>query len=252
MRAVKRSLKKWEEIRCIINYPDQENDNNTPLLLAAKKWNQDAMLELMKFGANIALANALQERPMQYLKSDTFQRFLDEFCIRQANRDHDLEFPCHVLDYHEYKKVDKDRLEVPNVIVNFSFMAPPLIRKQAQKSPSDVIEGYQDEEENFRYRYNYQQSEMETLQQMCVDPEQRYAKFLSHPVIKLFLLKKWEKVTGFHNCEIRMHLQFAFCFTWYILETFTFCNDNNECGCRIQSHEAKYRVLIIMYHLESR
>ena len=249
LSTVKRSGKKQTEIRKIINYANEDDNRNTPLMLAARKWNQETMLELLKLGANVSMANGSRERPMHYLKSDVFEQFL-EYCVHLIPDEKQLrepDLPSNVAEFdremtkEKSKKLKsmKPKLEVPNVVVNFSFLAPPL-DVEPTIVPISVTRGYSQDDERVKcdledgktggvkFKYDNEYSEMETLLQMSNDPEERYNKFLSHPVIKIFLQKKWSKVKGFYNCGIRMHLMFAFAVTWYILERFA-SKDNPQC-----------------------
>ena len=72
--------------------------------------------------------------------------------------------------------------------------------------------------------------------------KEKYNKILGHPVIKLFLTQKWDKVKGFHNIIIRMHLLFSFIFTWYILWRFT----SDDCWSYNQENE-KFSFMYILF-----
>ena len=172
---------KAAEIRRIINYKDTSDDGNCPLMSAAiRSWDQNRLKKLLKFGANVVNENESNDMPIGYIKDETMLDFLDNECVKKD------------------KSVDYSFMEPPRAI------RPNITGNNNSSSSNNNNNGHETS------------SEMRTLQEMS----ERSKSYLTHPVLKQFLHEKWNKVRGVHNCGIRFHFFFAFCFTWYFIETF--------------------------------
>ena len=175
--------KKSDQIKKIINFKDEKDNGNCPLMLAkCKNWPKGVIKTLMKFGANICNANAKNDMPLDYITDEILLDFLDNDCI---SKDHQ---------------------------VDLSFFAVPR-----QLKPNISVANNESSESTWG---EFEFSEMETLHQLSRRAKESRSQYLTHPIVRLFLHKKWKRVVSIYNSSIRMHFLFTFCFTWYFLETF--------------------------------
>ena len=124
-------------------------------------------------------------------------------CNANASNDMPLDYIKDetLLDFLDNDCVSKSKQ------VNLCFLASP------RQSKANIPDGSEDGDES-------EFSEMDTLQQLSMRNKESRSQYMTHPVIKLFLHKKWKRVVSIYNSGIRMHFLFAFCFTWYFMETF--------------------------------
>ena len=186
-----------QDMKSIINKKDI--NGNTALHYAAQRWPQEGVRYILEAGANIGMKNQFNEVAITQILPETFENFLNEFCMKSNHGD-----------------VNHENFELT---FNYNFLAPSNedLPNALQKStdPEDPAEtklvSDQDEEKNAL-------PETEALWHMGQSKEHRH--LLKHPVIASFLWLKWARIRRYFNRNLRFYLLFVYLLTWYIFQQF--------------------------------
>ena len=73
------------QIKSIINKKDI--NNQTPLHIAAQRCPQNAIRYLLEAGSNIGMKNQFGEAAITQIPADTFEAFLNEYCMQTNDMD---------------------------------------------------------------------------------------------------------------------------------------------------------------------
>ena len=209
------------QMQSIINKKDI--NDNTALHYAAQRWPQEAVRYLLEAGANIGMKNQFGEVAITQISAETFEAFLNEYCMKNNNLD-----------------VNHDNFELT---FDYRFLAPSnedLPKNlQQQIDPEDPsMTKLVDSSEKFPL------PETEALWHMGQSKEHRH--LLKHPVITSFLWLKWLRIRRYFNRNLRFYLLFVYLLTWYIFENFGGLSLNPEKNTTIPFFYGLYIVFTVI------
>lgn len=183
-----------KEIKRIINKAN--NIGNTALHYAAQRWPAEAVRVLLECGANVGMKNQFDEVAITQIPAETFEDFLNTFCMKTNSMD---------LNHENFE-----------LTFDYTFLAPSNdnLPKTLQKiDPEDpAISKLVDSSEKFPL------PETEALWHLGQSKEHRH--LLKHPVVTSFLWLKWLRIRRYFNRNLRFYLLFTYLLTWYIFQNF--------------------------------
>ncbi|KAK2715458.1 hypothetical protein QYM36_010169 [Artemia franciscana] len=156
----------------------QDNSGNTPLHYAVANGCEEAVLLLLRNGADIAIKNVCGNTPLQRIHPHILKAFLDE-CITPGN---------------------KSSPGASNFILtyNYSFLSSSAASAVASPAPSEGADMIVIAES----RKTSKNSEIDILREIAVTP--RLQPLLRHPVVRSFVAFKWHKISWafWLNCSL--------------------------------------------------
>lgn len=167
----------------------QDNRGNTALHLAGRLGNENAILKILRAGANIGVKNSKGDTAIEKISTTILHSYLDE-CI-----------------HGEGTLIDEDF----KLVFNYNFLGPPLRQMKEVETISDN-EAFMSPCPKFDYDYL---PEAEPL--WYISQSRQHKNLLCHPVISSFLCLKWRRIRPYYWLYVIFHLIFLLTLTFYLL-----------------------------------
>ena len=173
----------------------QDQLGNTPLHNAAECGRENAVRKLLRCGANIGIKNQYDITPIDKIKPEIMEEFLDE-CLQSDGLPIDNDF---------------------KLTFKYAFLGPPLRRDwkrdQLMMNEEDDEDGDETDEEEDKRGVNL--PEAEPLWYLSQSPNHR--SLLTHPVISSFLCLKWRRIRPYYYINLAFYTVFLVLLTSYLL-----------------------------------
>ena len=227
MKCVKVLLADHKDQRIANLVNQQDVEGNTPLHYAVTNWPRNIAMELLKFGADMCIRNKKDKMPIRHISKDDIEGLLDEHCMKSLGFDvfdgPQLDTDADEEDDHESFKEMMDGYE-PRFMTNinqspvkfdFGMLVPRKCSSQGIRNKED---GFEENLENERIFKGNNEQEMLVLSELSYSKAHR--DLVTHPVIKMFVWMKWNKVSRYYHRVLRMEFLLMYVMTWYIFNQF--------------------------------
>jgi len=179
------------ESKSVVIYPmldAQDYRGNTPLHLAGRVNNENAILKILQAGANIGIKNSNGETPIDKIPCTLLQSYLDK-CVHREG--HLADTDCKLVFSYNF-------LGPPtSMMLPLEYQNSPLVPSPQQLWNNDLL------------------PEAEPL--WYLSQSKRHRELLSHPVISSFLCLKWRKIRPYYWSYAIFYLTFVVTVTTYII-----------------------------------
>ena len=212
---------KNEKVLKLLN--QQDMDGNTPLHYAARNWPRNIVIDLLKLGADIRIKNKQDKIPLRDIPKDHIKALLDEHCLKSLQDDvyegpHLDPKDVGEKDRESFKQLMKEydprfmtNINQSPIQMDFGLLVP------SQNAGDDAVNRNGGNEENNDHE-KISQPEMSVLHELS--QSKAHKDLVIHPVIKMFVWMKWNKVSRYYHRLLRTEFLLMYVMTWYIFDQF--------------------------------